>query len=298
MNSSLSIDNKYIYKYLTHSPKPKGVVHICHGMAEHIKRYNWLIDKLNVDGYHVISIDHRGHGRRIENNIKGYFGDINGWNMVVKDLLELVEGSKNKFPNLKQYVLAHSMGSWIALAAMQKGMDVDGLIISGSSKPPNAILLIQKLLVKVQILFFGKKSVSIFLDNITLGPYNKQFKPNRTLKDWISSDNDNVDNYVEDPLCGFPVTNGLWDDLANGLLEVFKKEKYPKSNNSTSIFIISGSDDPVGENGKGVYRLNTFISSLYSNTSIKIEEGARHEVFSESSKENSYNSLIKFITTI
>jgi alpha-beta hydrolase superfamily lysophospholipase len=118
------------------------------------------------------------------------------------------------------------------------------------------------------------------------------------LKDWISSDNDNVDNYVEDPLCGFPVTNGLWDDLANGLLEVFKKEKYPKSNNSTSIFIISGSDDPVGENGKGVYRLNTFISSLYSNTSIKIEEGARHEVFSEYSKENSYNSLIKFITTI
>ena len=65
----------------------------------------------------------------------------------------------------------------------------------------------------------------------------------------------------------------------------------------SSIFIISGSDDPVGENGKGVYRLNTFISSLYSNTSIKIEEGARHEVFSESSKENSYNSLIKFITT-
>ena len=46
MNSSLSIDNKYIYKYLTNSPLPKGVVHICHGMAEHIKRYKWLIDKL------------------------------------------------------------------------------------------------------------------------------------------------------------------------------------------------------------------------------------------------------------
>jgi len=298
MNSSLSIDNNYIYENLTESSEPKGIMHICHGMAEHIRRYDWLIKKLNDDGFHVISIDHRGHGNRIHNNLKGYFDDNNGWNLVTDDLLNLLELSNKKFPNLKQYVLAHSMGSWIALSAMQKGMNISGLIISGSSKPLKTILLIQKLLVKIQIILFGKRSVSVFLDNITLGPYNKQFKPNRTLKDWISSDNDNVDNYVEDPLCGFPVTNGLWDDLASGLLEVFKKGKYPHSNKLTSIFIISGLDDPVGENGKGVRRLNAFLLSMYPNTSIKLVEGSRHEVFSESSKENSYNSLFKFITTI
>ena len=54
MNSSLSIDNKYIYQYLTNSSKPKGIVHICHGMAEHRTRESWLIEKLNVDGYNVI----------------------------------------------------------------------------------------------------------------------------------------------------------------------------------------------------------------------------------------------------
>ena len=43
-----------------------------------------------------------------------------------------------------------------------------------------------------------KMNVSIFLDNITLGSYNNFFKPNRTKKDWISSDNDNVDNYIDD----------------------------------------------------------------------------------------------------
>ena len=298
MNSSLSIDNNYIYENLTEFSEPKGIVHICHGMAEHIRRYDWLIAKLNKDGFHVISIDHRGHGNRIHNNLKGFFDDNDGWGRVVDDLLNLLTQSNKKFPDLKQYVLAHSMGSWIALAAMQKGMNISGLIISGSSKPLKTILLIQKLLVKIQIILFGKRSVSVFLDNITLGPYNKQFRPNRTLKDWISSDNDNVDNYVEDPLCGFPVTNGLWDDLASGLLEVFKKGKYPHSNKLTSIFIISGLDDPVGENGKGVRRLNAFLLSMYPNTSIKLVEGSRHEVFSESSKENSYNSLIKFITTI
>ena len=295
MSVSISIDNKYIYKDLSRSINPKGIVHICHGMAEHIGRYNWLIKKLNDDGYHVISIDHRGHGNRIGDNPKGFFDEQNGWNLVVEDLSLLIKKSKQEYPNLKQFVIAHSMGSWIALSALQNNIAIDGLILSGSSKPSKFIILIQKILIKIQILFFGKKSVSLFLDNITLGSYNNFFKPNRTKKDWISSDDDNVDNYLADSLCGFPVTNGLWHDLANGILKVFKKNNYSLSDNSIPIFIISGSKDPVGENGKGVIRLNNFLSNIFSDVSIKIVDEARHEVFSETTKENSYNTLIKFI---
>ena len=295
MSVSISIDNKYIYKNLSSSINPKGVVHICHGMAEHIGRYNWLIKKLNNDGYHVISIDHRGHGNRIGDNPKGFFDEQNGWNLVVEDLSLLIKQSKQEYPNLKQFLIAHSMGSWIALSALQNNIAIDGLILSGSSKPAKFIILIQKILIKIQILFFGKKSVSLFLDNITLGSYNNFFKPNRTKKDWISSDDDNVDNYIADSLCGFPVTNGLWDDLANGILKVFNNNNYSLSDNSIPIFIISGSKDPVGENGKGVIRLNNFLSNIFSNVSIKIVDEARHEVFSETTKENSYNTLIKFI---
>ncbi len=297
MSVSISIDNKYIYKDLSRSINPKGIVHICHGMAEHIGRYNWLIKKLNDDGYHVISIDHRGHGNRIGDNPKGFFDEQNGWNLVVEDLSLLIKKSKQEYPNLKQFVIAHSMGSWIALSALQNNIAIDGLILSGSSKPSKFIILIQKILIKIQILFFGKKSVSLFLDNITLGSYNNFFKPNRTKKDWISSDDDNVDNYIADSLCGFPVTNGLWHDLANGILKVFKKNNYSLSDNSIPIFIISGSKDPVGENGKGVIRLNNFLSNIFSDVSIKIVDEARHEVFSETTKENSYNTLIKFIET-
>ena len=80
-----SIDNSYLYVNLSNISDPKGIVHICHGKAEHIGRYEWLISKLNDDGYHVISIDHRGHGKRIESNDDiGKFSDNqNGWEMVV-----------------------------------------------------------------------------------------------------------------------------------------------------------------------------------------------------------------------
>ena len=156
MSVSISIDNKYIYKNLSSSINPKGVVHICHGMAEHIGRYNWLIKKLNDDGYHVISIDHRGHGNRIGDNPKGFFDEQNGWNLVVEDLSLLIKQSKQEHPNLKQFLIAHSMGSWIALSALQNNIAIDGLILSGSSKPAKFIILIQKLLIKIQILFFLK----------------------------------------------------------------------------------------------------------------------------------------------
>ncbi len=62
-----TLNNNYIYKYLSSTSEAKGIVHISHGKAEHIGRYKWLISMLNEDGYHVISIDHRGHGNRINN---------------------------------------------------------------------------------------------------------------------------------------------------------------------------------------------------------------------------------------
>ena len=68
MNLNTSIKNDYIYEYLSNTYDVKGVIHISHGMAEHIGRYKWLIKKLNNDGFHVVAIDHRGHGKRIKDN--------------------------------------------------------------------------------------------------------------------------------------------------------------------------------------------------------------------------------------
>ena len=114
MNLNTSIENKYIYQHLSNLLNPNGIVHICHGKGEHIGRYKWLINKLNNDGYHVISIDHRGHGKWIKNNHKkGVFAKDNGWEVITDDLRNLIINTNNNFPNLDQYLIAHSMGSWV-----------------------------------------------------------------------------------------------------------------------------------------------------------------------------------------
>ena len=70
-----------LYHDSTPQSNPRGVFVLSHGMAEHIGRYQWLISKLNDDGYHVISKDHRGHGKNIKNGeLPGFFAKNNGWN--------------------------------------------------------------------------------------------------------------------------------------------------------------------------------------------------------------------------
>ena len=42
-----------------------GIVHIFHGMAEHMDRYETLVKALTHQGYDVIRHNHRGHGKRL-----------------------------------------------------------------------------------------------------------------------------------------------------------------------------------------------------------------------------------------
>ena len=55
---------------------PKGIVQICHGMAEHKERYEPLMQMLCNNGYISVIHDHRGHGKSVKNaSDLGYFYD-------------------------------------------------------------------------------------------------------------------------------------------------------------------------------------------------------------------------------
>jgi alpha-beta hydrolase superfamily lysophospholipase len=296
MTSNITNQDSAFHEFLTSQNNPKGIIYISHGMAEHIGRYRWLIDKLNLDGYHVISIDHRGHGSWIKKGkTQGFFSDTNGWDKVSNDLSSLILDTHVKYPNINHYLIAHSMGSWIGLNSIMDPLPLKGLIITGSTKLPNLLIRVQRILILLLLKLFGSHSVSNFLDFITIGTYNNKIKPQKTASDWISSDPNNVQEYINDPLCGFKVTNGLWNDLSYGLLKVFNKASYKNSNHKLPIVLISGSLDPVSNNGKGVKDLYNFLLKLFDNINYHLIENERHEVFSGLKKDQAYKILRDFL---
>jgi len=296
MFSHLTIDKNFIHESLSTQPIIKGVVTISHGMAEHMQRYDWLINHFNKSGYHVISADHIGHGSFIdEGGLPGYFGEGDDLVNVESNLIEVLDYANAKFPDLKKILFSHSMGSWIALGVVQEYKNIDLLVLSGSSLIPNKVILSQRKLVSILIAIFGGKAYSKLLDRITIRKNNSLFSPNRTPNDWLSRDVLSVDEYTADDKCGFLVTNSLWLQLSNQFLKVFKRSNYAESNPSLPIYIISGSEDPVGNRGKGVEDLYNFLLPVFKKTSIKLIEGARHEVFNETNKHESYLNMIGFI---
>ena len=288
--------NSLYFEYVTADINPKGIFIISHGMAEHMGRYQWLISQLNNDGYHVISRDHKGHGINIINGeTPGLFSDNNGWLKVRDDLKETINYAERKFQNLPCFLLGHSMGSWIALSTLNSKSPLKAIILTGSSKLPKLAIILNLIIIKVDILINGKFNRSTIMDRLTMRRFNAEFKPNRTPNDWISSDEDSVNDYTNDPHCGFIVTSSLWLDLCNGLMMIFNKRYYSELNKDIPILIMSGKNDAASANSKLSIKLYKFLNKIFSNVKHMIID-SRHEIFTDLNKHSSYDYLLEFIS--
>ena len=272
-----------------------GLVQISHGMAEHKGRYREFINFLNLNGFHVVIHDHRGHGERIFENKKGFFDQEDGWNLVVNDLLDIHLDTNKRFPNIPKILLGHSMGSWIGLSALQQKNLFDAAMLSGSSYPNPSETFMQKLLLKIEMFRLGKNGYSRLLHRIIFGGFNGRFQNTNTQNDWLSQDAERVEDYTNDPLCGFVVTNQLWSDLIEGIKLVFDQKNLSLIKKNIPILVFSGSDDPVGAMGKGTSKLHKCLMENECKSELYLVDGARHETLNEINRITTYNHVLKFL---
>ena len=129
----------FVYKWEP-IEKPKAVVQIVHGMAEHAKRYERLAAFLCKNGYICYADDHYGHGMTAgdltEVTLEGKAGYLgpNGWNGVVNEIHKLSTIIKKENVNLPLFLIAHSWGSFVAQDIIQEWSDdYKGVILSGSN---------------------------------------------------------------------------------------------------------------------------------------------------------------------
>ncbi len=270
---------------------PKAVVQILHGMAEHIGRYERTALALNEAGYLTAGRDHRGHGKDAET--LGYFADRDGWDAILEDAHRVSLDLKKKYPGVPFYLLGHSMGSFLAREyALRYGRELDGLILSGTGFYPKGLCVAGRLLAKLS----PKKKPAAAVNKIAFAGNNKPFAPGRTGFEWLSRDEKEVDRYVSDPLCGFCFTGGAFADFFGGLLALTDEKRLSAMPKDLPVYFLSGECDPVGQMGKGVEQVaEQFRNAGLENVTVKLYEGARHELFNETNRGEVIADLIGWL---
>jgi alpha-beta hydrolase superfamily lysophospholipase len=279
----------------------KAVIQIAHGMAEHGARYARLAVCLNAAGFAVYANDHRGHGKSIpKGQTPGHMADEDSWNKAVDDLDSLNAEIRRRHPDTPIILLGHSMGSFLTQSYLSKyGENIAAAALSASNGPPGFLGKIAQLIIRIEKLRLGIEGHSALMAAITFKAFNKVFKPNRTEFDWLSQDNAEVDKYITDPLCGFECSVATWQGMLDALTIIASDEALNKMDKAKPIYVISGTDDPVGENSKGVKRLlAAYKKQGFTNISQKFYPEARHELFNETDRDEVTSDFIKWIKSI
>ena len=290
----LAADGHQIQTFIWPHEHAKGWVHIFHGMGEHALRYDGFAKSLVAAGYAVVAHNHRGHGTG-EGVVLGASEKNNGWQIFLQDISivrDEVCGDEQPY-----FIFAHSMGAFIAqsyLCGQPKA--IDGVILSGSNFQSVGLSRVAKMVAKIEIFRLGRDKSSGLLQFLSFGSFNQKFKPNRTECDWLSRDDDEVGKYIADPLCGFACSTGLWLDFFNGLIDLFDMSNFKKISTELPLFVLSGSQDPVGLMGKGVTRLfEAYQVNGQKNLTLKLFENGRHEMLNETNKDEVYNEIITWL---
>ena len=277
----------------------KGIYQMCHGMVEHIERYDAFAKYLASKGYYVIGHDHLGHGKSITSlENKGFFHQEKGNACLIADIHKLRTLANEKYPDLPHFIMGHSMGSFLVRQYIGvHGKGLAGAVIMGTGDQPTMILKAGKLLCKTIALFKGWKYRSTFVNNMSIGAYAKVFANLTDGTSWLCRNPEIVKKYAEDPMCGFVFTISAYYHMYDGMLRMKQQEAAGKVPKDLPVFFVAGAVDPVGGAGtlvENVYK--QYVDCGIKNVSIKLYENDRHEILNELDKEMVYEDILNFLS--
>lgn len=266
---------------------------IVHGMSEHGRRYARTAEAFADAGWRVQAYDHRGHGASVdESHPLGHLGDHEAFDLLLRDLRTQAADLRATAPELPICILGHSMGSFVTQALLMEAPDTArAYALSGSTLPAALEAKAGRALATLERRRKGARRPSKVLQLATFGGFNRAFRPTRTEFDWLSRDAEEVDAYIADPLCGFPVSTESWRDMFGLLARLAAAESHRRVPAATPIYLMSGSEDPVGGR-RGVERLAAaWARAGATNLRVRLFEGARHETLNETNREEVVREL-------
>lgn len=286
----------YIYQWLNVT-KPRAVVQIFHGMAEHAGRYKRFAEFLNNNGFIVYADDHRGHGKTAGTVEKlGYIGE-DGYNRILDDEHMVTELIKERHPGLPVFVFAHSFGSFLGQSYITRyGDQIAGIILSGSALRSGFEIALGRFLTSLDRAVTGECKQSLMMNAICFGTYNKRITDSKSAFAWLSRDGAEVKKYEEDEFCGTIFTVNYFYYMFKGLNDLYGRGVFSRIPQELPIYLMSGAEDPVGSYGKCVKKLYRKYKEVnIKDLVLKLYPGGRHEMLNEINHDEVFADILNWL---
>lgn len=260
-------DNTSLYTISNTVTDAKANIIFLHGYTEHMGRYGWMTEQMNLVGINVFAYDHRGYGKS-----EGERAYINRFSQYTDDLDVYL--NQIKMPELPTYLMGHSMGSLIG---------VDYLVHHSEHQFTGFISSAGALKIDESISPFLRKISGIMSK---IAPHLKTIKldPNA-----LSRDPKEVVKYFTDPAV---YHGGTKARLGFEMLEAMKSAQNNFQKINLPVLILHGTEDkladPLG---------SQWMYDKVSSTDKKIEyfEGLYHEIMNEPEKDAVMNVVTTWI---
>jgi acylglycerol lipase len=259
---------RIVYDVWEPESDPRGVVVLCHGYAEHARRYDHVAQRFGDAGLVVYAIDLRGHGRSGGKRV--YLRDISEY---TEDFHTLVGIAAAEYPELKRVVLGHSMGGGVVFAyGVEHPDDYAAMVLSGPAVDAQD----------------GVSPVMMVLAN-TLGRIVPGLPVENLPADAVSRDPEVVAAYENDPL----VHHGrLPAGIAKALIAVGETMPQRAAAITAPLLVVHGEEDkliPV----KGSRHLMECVGS--KDKELKVYPKLYHEVFNEPEQAEVLDDVVSWI---
>ena len=294
--SSDGRSNVVFYEFVPDT-MPKAILQISHGMCEHIGRYRRFAEFLTKQGILVCGNDHLGHGKTAKTPADlGFFGEKNGWRFLIRDVKQLTEIMKSKYKNIPLFLLGHSMGSFVARAYLSWYSDlVNGAILLGTSggvAAKSTAAAITNLMCAMHGIRFRSGAVTkLATETFTLKVSGK-----KSDMDWLTRDRKVIEGYQRDKTSSFIFTAKAYNDMITLLNTVSAKDWADSVPENMPTLIMSGDMDPVGEYGKGVYKVyNRLKKAGVKDVTLRLYKGARHELLHELNRGEVFGHILDWL---
>ena len=234
--------------------RPRAVLPVVHGFAEHSGRYGNVVEHLVPLGYALYALDHVGHGRSEGDRV--YVERFSDYVDTLATYVDMVSGWQ---PGVPVVMFGHSMGGLItANYLLEHASGLVGAVLSGASiQLPDAVTPLK----------------------LTLARALSALAPRARIQGiearHVSRDPEVVQAYVDDPL----VYTGL--SPARTGVEIINAQQRAMAGAPTitlPVLMVHGSDDRLAP----LPAAQAFYEALGSaDKTLKVYEGLYHEVCNE-----------------